>query len=143
MNELTALYDSGDTVQCSSVGEYCYLCTNVDPDGIDGAAAGIRSFVGELTKQKKELPFIVNSVYEVYKQQAIGPEWGRESIKRHLLFSTEFSSLFHTVVDQLFVSLIMRTQARMLDEVGGVDDSARKALLESIAAFSAWKRHKT
>jgi hypothetical protein len=142
MNELTALYDADDTVQCSEAKEHCFLCSSVDPDGVDGAAAGIRSFVAELTKQKKELPFIVNSVYDVYVHQKLGSEWSKASIRRHLLFSVEFAELFANVVDQLFVSLIMRTQKRMVDEVGGIDESARKALLDSIGAFSAWKKRR-
>lgn len=141
MNELSALYDHGELVQCSNAKEYCFLCENVDPEGSDGNAAAIRTFVRELVSQKKEMPFVVNSVYEIYTtEMGEQREWSKESIKRHLLFSTEFEGLFSCVVDQLFVSLIMRTQSRMLDETGAVDETNRKALLETIKAFGQWKK---
>jgi len=143
MSDLTALYDHGDIVQCSSSQEYCFLCDNVDPEGADGDAAAVRKFVRELVAQKKELPFVVNSVHMIYtsQMQIDGQKtWSRESIKRHLLFSTEFQTLFNSVVDQLFISIIMRTQARMVNEIGGVDEQSRKALLESISALSAWRK---
>lgn len=141
MNELSALYDHAELVQCSSSKDYCFLCENVDPEGSDGNAAAIRTFVRELVAQKKEMPFVINSVHEIYStEMAEQREWSKESIKRHLLFSTEFEGLFSCVVDQLFVSLIMRTQARMVDETGAVDETNRKALLETIRAFGQWKK---
>jgi hypothetical protein len=143
LTELTALYDHGDLVQCSSSNEHCFLCDNVDPGGSDNDAAAIRKFVKELVAQKKELPFVINSVYMIYStemESSTQQSWSRASIKRHLLFSTEFQSLFNSVVDQLFISIIMRTQAHMVNEFGGVDDHARKALIESISALSAWRK---
>jgi hypothetical protein len=119
------------------------LCENVDPEGSDGPAAALRGLVAELVRKKKELPFVVNSVYAIYTTELRGEKaWSKASIKRHLLFSTEFDSLFTCVVDQLFISLIMRTQSQMVNEIGGIDEVARKALLESIGAFNTWKKKK-
>ena len=144
MHELGPLYEHGDFTQCSNSKEYCCLCESVDPAGSDGPAAAIRSFVLELVNKKKEVTFIVNSVHTIYMSEMGGqPAWSKESIRRHLLFSTEFDGLFSCVVDQLFISLIMKTQARMVDETGAVDEQARKALLESVSAFGKWKKERT
>ena len=141
MHEHRALYEEGDFVQCSSSNDYCFLCENVDPEGSDGNAAAIRSFVRELVAQKKEMPFVVNSVHTIYTSEMNEQTpWSKQSIKRHLLFSSEFDGLFACVVDQLFISIIMRTQSRMIDETGGIDEVNRKALLETVAAFGKWKK---
>lgn len=141
IQEHSALYEAGNFLQCSSAKEYCFLCENVDPEGSDGNAAAIRNFVRELVAQKKEMPFVVNSVYTIYTSEMDEPiPWSKESIKRHLLYSSEFEGLFACVVDQLFISLIMRTQAKMIDETGTIDELKRKALLETVAAFGKWKK---
>ena len=100
MAELGPLYSSRVTESCASVDEYCFLCASVD-DGADGEAASIRTFVAELVRQHKEINHIVVSVDDIYRNEVCGETpWSTDSIKRHLLFSTEFVGLFHGVVDQ-------------------------------------------
>ena len=141
LSELSPLHNIGDARQCSDIKEHCFLCESVDAEGSDGNAEAIRAFVRELVHQKKELPFVVNAVSQIYKDQSLGSiSWSNASIRRHLLFSTEFDGLFVCVVDQMFIALITRIQSRMIDEAGGIDDTARKAFLETVDAMKKWKK---
>ena len=101
MSELGPLYSDKVIESCATVDEYCFLCASVD-DGEDGEAASIRTFVTELVRQHKELNHIVASVDDIYRNEICGDTpWSTDSIRRHLLFSTEFVGLFHGVVDQV------------------------------------------
>ena len=109
MTELGPLYSSSVIESCASVDEYCFLCSSID-DGADGEAASIRTFVAELVRQHKEINHIVTSVDDIYRNEICGETpWSTDSIRRHLLFSTEFVGLFHGVVDQVSSSALSQS----------------------------------
>jgi hypothetical protein len=82
----------------------------------------------------------VNAVSQIYNRELTGTPWSKESIRRHLLFSTEFDGLFACVVDQLFIALVTRLQARMVDEAGCIDETARRAFIDTVEAMTKWKK---
>ena len=139
MNELAPLYSNETLESCAASDEYCFLCSSID-DGVDGEAASIRTFVAELVRQNKEINHIVSSIDEIYRTEICGEQpWSTSSIRRHLLFSTEFVGLFHNVVDQIFQALIMRIQASAVDENGMVPEHIRKGLLETLEKYGKWQ----
>ena len=67
------------------------------------------------------------------------PVWSRDSIRRHLLFSNNFSQLFGAVVRSMFVSLICRQNETLISrETGMVVEDHRKAFLDTVDGYRKW-----
>jgi hypothetical protein len=87
--------------------DFCFFCeysSSENAHGLDHCAE-LRAIVTALAAQKKELPVIVDAVHRAYNngprplvawdnsatgETVTAPEWTREAITRHLLYSTEF-----------------------------------------------------
>lgn len=139
--------------QCSGSKEFCFFCSFSEPDdeGSDGAA--LWDVVRQMAAKKKELPKIVttvSSIYEKHIQSSItyvidgkavdGPEWTKESISRHLMFSSEFPQLFDTTIEHIYRSLIVAQNNVVIDgATGRVIPEARKELVETIDAYARFR----
>jgi uncharacterized membrane protein YebE (DUF533 family) len=109
--------------------------------------------VSTLSAQKKELPVVVDAVYKAYNEGArplirwqspdgnevVSPEWTHDAITRHLIYSSEFRSLFHSAIDQVFHALIV-TQNQNLISDGEVNEENRKAIMHTIKAYGEWMK---
>lgn len=94
-------------LKCSfACADFCFFCeysSSEAPAGVDYCAE-LRAIVTALAAQKKELPVVVDAVHRAYNngpralvswesrtgETVSAPEWTREAITRHLLYSTEF-----------------------------------------------------
>jgi len=154
-----------DGPQCSSSGGFCFFC-EMEPDptteGNDDLYNSLVELVNDLSEQHKEVSTICNVVHSMYKrtvQPYIAwtscssgltvdkPEWTKDSIRRHLLRSNQFSFMFTAVVRNIFQSMIVRQNERMIDrESGGVVEETRRAFIETVAEyrkFEAWSASST
>ena len=142
---------------CSSCGDFCFFCEYAETPVEGGDAVGqLKAMARELAMSKKELPIIVNAVYRAYEsgvRQSVewikddgkvvtAPEWTTESIKRHLVYSNEFTGLFRDTVDRIFQSLITKLNDSAVDvESGLVHEDHRRALVETIGRYAQWEKH--
>ena len=67
------------------------------------------------------------------------PEWSPQSIKRHLLLSGEYNSIFKTYEQYLYKSIIVRQAEEIVNSAGRVDEAKTKALLASLKSFSEYR----
>ena len=117
-----------DAPQCSQSGEFCFLCAfEADANGND-LYGSVVDLVEHLVAQKREIASIVRQVSQVYDttvrdsvvynhpdtdEEIRQPHWSHSSIRRHLLFSTQFSGLFDQVVQHILHSLVVKHNATM------------------------------
>lgn len=108
--------------------------------------------MNQLAAENKELPVIVAAVsraYDAGPKQFVqftfpsgrvvnNPAWSKHSIQRHLMFSTEFRSIFRHSIEHIYHALIVEEQARVMLPGGGVNQEAKKALLATINSYAAW-----
>lgn len=147
----------GGGMQCSACGDFCFFCEYAETPVEGGDAVGqLKALARELALAKKELPIIVNAVFRAYEsgvRQSVewtrddgtvvsAPEWTMEAIKRHLMYSNEFTGLFRNTVDHIFHSLIHRLNDSAIDTQSGlVHEDHRRALVETIKQYAAWEKH--
>lgn len=150
--------------QCSQSGEFCYFCAFDNPNlvpnndkkqAFNDDLSALWDIVEVLMEQKKELPIIVNTVFNIYNKhvrqhvkyehpdtgQIISkPMWSKQSIKSHLLFSNNYPQLFDNVVDHIFQSIIYRQNNTVMDASNNtVIEERRVSLMDTINNFSKWK----
>ncbi len=154
---------------CASSPDFCFFCS-FEPDAVataeaDGSPGGsgdgendlyssLVDLVNDLTGQKKELDLIVGVVASVYARTVQphitwetpaggavkAPEWGKASIRRHILHSRQFAGLFPSVVRGMFHSIICKQNATMVDEeTGMVVEETRKAFIDTADAYRKWE----
>ena len=71
------------------------------------------------------------------------PAWTIEAITRHLLYSSEFSRLFDSAVDQIFHSVIHNLNNAAVDKSTGiVAEEHLRPLLATIKEYRAWREHR-
>lgn len=146
-----------DAPQCSSSGEFCFLCA-FEADSDDNCLYGsIVDLIEHLARTKRELPFIVRQVRDTYNatvrdvvkykhpdsgQEIEKPAWSLASIRRHLLFSCQFGGLFDQVVRSILHSLVVRHNANMIDaDTGDPIEEKRKALCDTLKSLQSWEKH--
>ena len=146
-----------DAPQCSSSGEFCFLCAFEADADENCLYSSIVDLIMHLASQKRELSFIVRAVRDTYNRtirdtitykhpdtNAIiaKPAWSMQSIKRHLLFSTQFSELFDQVVRSILHSLVVRHNATIIDaDTGDPIEEKRKALCDTLKTLQSWEKH--
>jgi len=156
--------------QCSQNGEFCYFCAFTNPNSTPQSdkkrnnknddCSALWDIVDTLVEQKKELPHVINTVHTIYskhvqpsvkyihpdtKTSIYKPSWSKDSIKRHLLFSSNYPQLFDNVVDHIFQSIIYSQNNTVMDpSTMSVIEDRRSSLMDTINNFSKWKmtRHK-
>lgn len=153
----TAAYGLGDGgPQCSGSPDFCFFCA------FAGAAAGggemvteLKAMAHALAADSKELPVVAKALHDAYEDgirdvvawegpdgTVRRPAWTIEAIKRHLLYSTEFSELFGAAVEQIFHSLIVKLNECAVDRgTGLVVEEHRRALMDTIRGFAQWQQH--
>lgn len=139
--------------QCSASSDFCFFC-EFQTAGIVGE---MKALVHTLAADGKELPVIAEAVRRAYEDgiraetvwtpaecpPVTGPEWTLASIKRHLVFSTEFSELFDSAVTQMFHSLIAAQNDVMVDRATGmVVEQHRSGFVDTVNTFIRWTKHR-
>ena len=134
--------------QCSQSGDWCFFCEYASNAAVSGdidLRGTLVTLVNVLQRDKRELAHIVDAVHERYSgsiQQYVegNKTWCRESIRRHLLYSTEFSDLFADVVTHVFQTIIHNLNENMVDEDGRVLEAQRRAFVDTVKAYQGWER---
>lgn len=136
--------------QCSQHPDtFCFFCEYAGTSAETGSDIDLRgtlvSLVTMLHREKREIAHIVDSVHERYvssiQHHIPGtPEWGRTSIRRHLLYSTEFTALFTNVVTQVFQTIIHSLNETMMDDDNHVIEQNRRAFVDTVKAYQQWKK---
>ena len=115
----------------------------------------LKGMAHALAADGKELPIVASAIHRAYDDSVRevvtwespdgtveNPAWTIEAIKRHLLFSNEFSELFSTAVDQIFHSLIVHLNDTVIENgTGLVAEDHRRALIDTISNFARWQQH--
>ena len=141
---------------CACSPDFCFLCeytgSREHQVGDTNYTDEIRQLVTQLAAESKELPVIVAAVSRAYDagpkqfvqhtyptgQTVNNPAWTKHSIQRHLMFSTEFSSIFRHSIEHIYHALIVEEQSRVMLPGGGVNQEVKKALLATINSYAAW-----
>jgi len=147
--------------QCSAAGEFCFMCTfrkkSADtPEGEPDDVKAIDTLITTLGEEGKEIPLIVQTVYDCYEKhirdevrytspitgmQIDKPEWSTESIQRHIVFSGNYGQLFDSMCNHIFTSTIMNQQNRLVDKSSGaVIEQARRGLMDTFKHFREVRR---
>lgn len=136
--------------QCSQSRDWCFFCEYSSNSGGSGdidLRGTVVTLVNVLQREKRELAHIVDAVHERYhsciQQYVEGHHrWGKASIRRHLLYSTEFAALFEDVVTHVFQTIIHNLNENMVDEDGRVLETQRRAFVDTVKAYQGWERTK-
>ena len=140
--------------QCSAHSDFCFFCSFMEPgdDSSDGAA--LWDVVRSMANKRKDLPAIVTTVQSIYEKHirssitaiidgkaVTGPEWTREAISRHLMFSSEFPQLFDTTVEHIYRALIVAQNNTVVDTAtGAIIPDARRELIDTIDAYARFRK---
>lgn len=166
MTDQPPLYGFGGLgPQCSGSTDFCFFCAfdnggsaNISEDNLH---ENLKDIVRQMAENKKEINSIVTAVhnnYTQYVQQHVeychpvtnikmtAPEWNTESIKRHLLYSTEFRGLFQAALEQVFHSVFTVQSAGLVatDETTGkneIDSMRLKEFNETVKTYLAFMKH--
>ena len=69
-----------------------------------------------------------------------GPEWSRDSINRHLLFSGRYPKLFDQLCGHIYSSCIIKQNDRLVNvATGAVDEESRRALMDTMKNYTQWR----
>ena len=130
--------------QCSQHSDWCFFCEYASTDDGDiDLRATLVVLVGTLQRDQRELVHIVDALSLRY-DQSIKPHvdgnhvWSKQSIRRHLLYSNEFASLFGGVITHVFQTIIENLNRNMMDDEDKVVEQQRKAFLETVKGYQAW-----
>ena len=149
---------NSDGPQCSASDGFCFFCAfEPDPDSVgttNDLYGSLSELVSSLASQDKEIPTIVDIVYRTYQNtvqphiewtnpatniKACHPVWTRDSIRRHLLHSNQFSGIWKSAIRNMYHSLICKHNETMIDrETGMIVDDHRKAFLETVDSYRKW-----
>ena len=138
--------------QCSAAGEYCFFCASHDSGTDCDPVADLKAVVQKMAGQRKELSTIVNTIHAIYNEHirpevvGVGPTgttmqaplWSKKSISTHLIYSTEFPSLFKCVVTQIHQSIIMQLNNEVIVN-NAVMPAACEELRRMVASLKKWE----
>jgi hypothetical protein len=144
-----------DGPSCASHPEFCFLC-QFQADASAGDDNDLYSSIVDLIHglcrgQSKELSVVVNVVYGIYKSTVQphvtwdnvangvvteNPAWSKASIRRHLVYSRQFSYVFSSVIRSIFHSVIMKQNETMLDaDTHLLVEETRRSFCDTVAEF--------
>ena len=148
--------------QCSASNDFCFLCqferdpTDVCTKTPTDLYGNLVETINTLGEQRRELEHIVSVVYTHYEKyirpftaythkdtgvEIQKPAWVRASIRRHLLYSAQFRSLFHITIEQMYHSIFTKQNQCMVDAATGqVDGVKLKEFNDTVKTFLAFQK---
>lgn len=146
--------------QCSASNDFCFLCRfergSTDLGTPTDLYGGLVELINTLGEQRRELDHIVTVVYNHYEKyirkyvkythedtgvDISEPAWVRASIRRHLLYSSQFRSLFHITIEQMYHSIFTKQNQNMIDAATGhVDGVKLKEFNDTVKTFMAFQK---
>ena len=149
--------------QCSASTDFCFLChfeqspTQIGtPADLYGSLVETINLMGEQNRELSQIVDKVSDNYENFIRPHVSyrhpetciliekPAWVKASIRRHLLYSAQFRSLFHITIEQMYHSILAKQNASMIDASSGQIDGQRlREFNETIKTFMAFQKHIT
>lgn len=156
--------------QCSQGRDFCYLCmyrgndhntdqTDENGDPLPDYYTSMVNVIKTLAGEEKEVGAIVDAVYDMYeedirhyidfihpktKMRVKSPEYTRDSIERHILYSGIAPELHDSIVDHVFHNIIDDHNEHMRNaETKRVIEDERKAFMDTIKNFTRWRQFRT
>ena len=140
-------------VHCSSYpNEFCFFCQferNTRSAGTEADLYGsLFDMVEHLEALRHEPATIAGHVYDAYNETVRrhidgNPEWTKESIFRHIMYSGQFELVTETSVGQMLTALIARQNATLVDvNTELVVEEHRKAFIHTVECLIKWKNSK-
>lgn len=142
--------------QCSAHQEFCFFCAYERDPGADSGSTGdlygsLSDMVQSMVQSGKEFHAIVHAVFTAYRDQiqrhiedpeyGMSPAWSKESVSRHLTYSSQFKGLFECNVRHIFQSLITAHNSTLIDKSSGeVVEEHRKALMGTLNTYMQWEK---
>lgn len=140
------------------LAQFCFMCVFAGCNGGEGESDDVSQLddlICSLAKERKEVPWIVNSVFNIYDKHirpdvsythprtgmiVDQPYWSRESIHTHLIHSNKYPILFDTLCDSIFQNTILLQQDNLVDlDTGRVDENARRGLMCTLKSYTTWR----
>jgi hypothetical protein len=145
--------DRGSNPQCSGSTNFCFLCEYQDNGGEEDLYRDIKTLIKTMIDQKREQSAIVSHVFRTYEDCVRDhaewrrgteiikrPKWSRDSIYRHLTYSTEFRDAFDDIIERTFHSIMLKTNDHMVDEEGRIVEAQRKAFVDTVKAYNLHRK---
>lgn len=140
-------------VHCSShPDDFCFFCKyerNTSSAGTEADLYGsLYDMVVHLSQMNREPSIIALHVYDAYNDTVRrhiegNPEWSKESIFRHVMYSGQFELVTETSVGQMLTSLIARQNATLVDRSTNlIVEEHRKAFVDTVQCLIKWKNLK-
>lgn len=136
-------------VHCSCYDEFCFFCSYEQNPNAAGTEADLYGslvdMVQHLAGLKREPCAIVNHVHDAYEENVRQhipnqPDWSKDSIHRHLMYSGQFELIHETSVGQMLTALVARQNATLVDvSTNLVIEDHRKAFCDTISTLIKWK----
>ena len=147
--------------QCSASSDFCFLChfehspTDVGtPADLYGSLVDTINSLGEQKRELEHIIAVVHQQYEKYVRPHLSyvhpdtnieiknPAWVKASIRRHLLYSSQFRSLYHITIEQMYHSIFEKQNANMVDaSTGQVSGEKLKEFNDTIKSYLAFQKH--
>lgn len=149
--------------QCSQSQDFCFFCTFDEcPEAATSDSGAdlynsLKDVVRSMGKSNRELSTIVTTLHNHYEEHVRAyveyehpetravikqPVWTKQSIRRHLLYSTEFRELFNVVIQQMYHSMIVLQNQTMCDAVTGeVDGDRAKQFHDTMKSYVQFMRY--
>ena len=137
-------YDVAELPECSR-GQFCFFCEFSETGDSDDRMGSLKDMVRSMAAERKSLPQIVNAVHRVYNEIIKGeidgePDWSKQSIRSHLLYSTEFTELFDHMIERVLQNIIVRQNQTLVDGLTGeIIEEKRRAFIDSINTYQRLK----
>lgn len=147
-------------LQCSAhPDEFCFLCAfshyseATDP-GEEDAVAGIQNLITRLADDGHDIADVVSAVSRQYnrnikcdveytnprtKEVTKGPKWLRSSIQRHIVFSSRWPTLFHSIQTNTLRGILTIEASKLIDlDTGDIVEPNKDAYFKTIDKYGNW-----
>jgi hypothetical protein len=149
-------------LQCSSHPDvFCFLCRFADyseatDPGEEDAVTGIENMITRLADNQEDIANVVAAIYKQYnhhvrpdvmyvnpatKKTLEQPEWTRDSIQRHIVFSSKWPTLFDSIQTATLRGVLIVEANSLLDlDTGEIIQENKQAYFKSLDRYDKWQR---
>lgn len=147
-------------LQCSAHQDtFCFLCAfaqyseATDP-GEEDAVVGIEHLITRLASDGHDIVNVVDAVARQYnkhirpdvvyvdpitKVTTRCPRWERDAIQRHIIFSSRWPDLFHSIQTNTLRGILTVEASKLLDlDTGEIVEPNKNAYFKTVDKYGAW-----
>jgi hypothetical protein len=147
-------------LQCSAhPNDFCFLCSfshfsEATEPGEEDEVVGIENLITRLAEDQYDIVEVVQAVHKQYnnhirpsvvyanpktREITQKPRWSRESIERHITFSSKWPSLFNSIHTNVFRGILVTEASRLMDlDTGEIIEANKDAYFKTIDKYGAW-----